>query len=406
MRVLFTTYAARPHFFPMVPLAWACVLAGHDVRMASTPSLADVIERSGLPGVTVGEDIDLDARLARGELAPKPPAPGEPPESVWERVVDNMARLQFDTALAMVDGLVDFARSWRPDVIVQDPVSYAGQVAGEVIGVPTVGHLYGMARVPRLELTDLWSGTEPRPGFRDLFHRFGVEARPQPAAWIDPRPGRLRWPETDPDRAAVPSHSMRYIPYNGPGTLPDHLAEPPDRPRVCVTWGTTQQKKLGAGVVQAFRDHVRAIAELGVEVLITVGAADRPLLEHLGELPDGVGTVGWVPLHMLLSRCAAIVHTGGTGTVMTAAACGVPQLGITSIPEGRFNTDRLAATGAGIHLEEAETGPEEIRDAVRELVTEPGRRDAALRLRAEMAAQPSPVDVVPELEKLELAKVR
>jgi UDP:flavonoid glycosyltransferase YjiC (YdhE family) len=399
MRVLFTTYAARAHLYPMVPLAWACLVAGHEVRMASTPSLMDLIERTGLPGVSVGSDIDHDERLAKGELAPRPPEPGDPPQNVWGRVVDNMARLQFDTALAMVDGLVDYARSWRPDVVVQDPVSYAGQVAGEVIGVPTVGHLYGMARVPRLELTDLWSGIEPRPGFAGLFHRFGVEPKAQPDAWIDPRPDSLRWPETDPDRATVPSHSMRYIPYNGSGSLPDWLAGPPERPRVCVTWGTTQQKKLGIGVIETFRTYVDAIAELDVEVLLTVGAAEKELLTPLRGLPERVRTVGWVPLNMLLSRCSAILHTGGTGTVMTAAACGVPQLGVTSIPEGRFNTERLATTGAGIHLEEAATGAREIRDAVRELVTEPGRRDAALRLAGEMREQPSPVDVVPVLEK-------
>jgi UDP:flavonoid glycosyltransferase YjiC (YdhE family) len=400
MRVLFTTYAARPHFFPMVPLAWACVLAGHEVRIASTPSLMDAVERSGLPGVAVGTEIDLDARLAKGELAPKPPEPDEPERSVWDRVVDNMARLQFDTALAMVDDLVAFARSWQPDLVVQDPVSYAGQVAGQVIGVPTVGHLYGMARVARIELTDLWSGIEPRPGFIDLFDRFGAEPRANPDAWIDPRPESLRWPESDPDRAAVPSHAMRYIPYNGTGSLPDWLMTPPDRPRVCVTWGTTQQKKLGISVVETFRTYVDAIAGLDVEIVLTVGAAEASLLKPLQDLPDNVRTVGWVPLNLLLSRCSAIVHTGGTGTVMTAAACGVPQLGVTSIPEGQFNTGRLATTGAGIHLEEAETGGPEMRDAVRTLVTDDAYREAALRLQAEMRGQPSPPEIVPVLEKL------
>lgn len=400
MRVLFTTYAARAHFFPLVPLAWACLLAGHEVRMASTPSLMDAIEGSGLPAVAVGEDIDLDGRLKSGELAPRAADPGAPPRNPWDRVVDNMARLQFDTALAMVDGLVDFAKAWQPDVVVQDPVSYAGQVAGQVIGVPTVSHLYGMARIPRLELTELWSGVEPRPGFCDLFHRFGAEPQAQPDAWIDPRPESLRWPETDPDRAATLSHSMRYIPYNGPGSLPGWLVAPSERPRVCVTWGTTQQKKLGISVVEAFREYVDAIAELDVEVVLTIGAAEESLLTPLHELPDNVRTVGWVPLNMLLSRCAAIVHTGGTGTVMTAAACGVPQLGITSIPEGQFNTAQLAKTGAGIHLEEAETDVHGIRDAVRELVTESGRRDAALRIQSEMRGQPLPGDIVPLLEKI------
>jgi hypothetical protein len=33
VRSLFATYAARPHLSPMAPLAGACLLAGHEVRM-------------------------------------------------------------------------------------------------------------------------------------------------------------------------------------------------------------------------------------------------------------------------------------------------------------------------------------------------------------------------------------
>ncbi|MFI6346425.1 nucleotide disphospho-sugar-binding domain-containing protein [Streptomyces sp. NPDC050560] len=399
MRLMFTTYAARAHFFPLVPLAWACVLAGHEVRMVSTPSLSDAVERSGLPGVAVGADIDLDARLAKGELAPRPPGAdsgGDP----YTRVVDNMARLQFDTARAMADGVVDFARSWRPDVIVHDPVTYAGPVAGQVLGVPTVGHLYGMARVPRLELADLWKGTTPRAGYGALFEPYGVEPRVQPDAWIDPRPASMRWPEEDQERAAVPSRPMRYVPYNGPGALPSWLDRRADRPRVCVTWGTTQQKKLGVGVVETFGDYIRAIARLDVEVVVTVGAADEAMRGPLRDLPERVRTVEWVPLGLLLSRCDAIVHTGGTGTLMTAAACGVPQLGVTSIPEGRFNTERLAMTGAGIWCEEAAAGADDIGEHTRRLLDEDGFREAAARLRDENRDQPAPADVVRALETI------
>ncbi|NED83271.1 glycosyl transferase, partial [Streptomyces sp. SID11233] len=44
MRFLFTTFAARPHLYPMVPLAWSALAAGHEVRIASTPSLLAAID--------------------------------------------------------------------------------------------------------------------------------------------------------------------------------------------------------------------------------------------------------------------------------------------------------------------------------------------------------------------------
>jgi UDP:flavonoid glycosyltransferase YjiC (YdhE family) len=399
MRLLFTTYAERAHLLPMVPLAWSCLTAGHEVRVATTPSLIETVERTGLPAVSVGHDIDVETRLARGDLAPRNARADDPADAVQARVLENMAQLMFDHCNAMSGDLVAYGKSWKPDLVVFDPVTYAGSVAAEVLGVPSVGHLYGMARLLRLELRGLTSA-EPLPGYLELFHRFGVEPRIDPTAWVDPRPESLRWSEED---AVLPAASikqripMRYIPYNGPGAVPGWLRTPADKPRVCITWGTTQQRKMGVGVIDFFREVVHAVAELDVEVLVTVGAAKKEYVERLGTLPANVRPVGWVPLNMLLAGCDAIVHTGGTGTMMTAAACGVPQLGITRILEGVYNTDQLVSTGSAIKLSEEGADLGEVRDAVSALVHDPKYREAAARLRAEIEAQPSPNDVVPSL---------
>ncbi|MEV4636635.1 nucleotide disphospho-sugar-binding domain-containing protein [Actinoplanes sp. NPDC049548] len=404
MRLLFTTYAERAHLLPMVPLAWSALAAGHDVRMATTPSLIDAVERTGLPAVSVGHDIDVETRLARGDLAPRDAKSDDPADSVQARVLENMANLMFDHCDAMSEDLVAFGRRWKPDLVVFDPVTYAGSVAGEVLGVPTVGHLYGMARLLRLELRGLTSD-EPLPGYLELFRRFGAEPRIDPTAWVDPRPASLRWSEED---AVLPAASikqripMRYIPYNGPGTAPDWLQKPGDRPRVCITWGTTQQRKMGVGVIDFFREVVHEVAKLDVEVLVTVGAAKPEYVARLGELPENVRPVGWVPLNMLLTTCSAIVHTGGTGTMMTAAACGVPQLGITRILEGVYNTEQLVSTGAARQITEEGADLAEVREAVAALIGDPAYRTAAAALQAEISEQPAPADVVPAL--LDLAR--
>jgi len=411
MRILFTTYAARPHLYPLVPTAWAAVAAGHDVRLASTPALADAVERTGLPSVTVGEDIDADAWYRRGIFVPRSAYPGEPEDAAWIRVTDQLALKQFAIADAMAGGLVAYAERWRPDVIVHDPVSFAGPVAAQVLGVPSVGHLYGMARHLRLEITDR-TGTEPHPGFLELFDRFGVAPRVDPTLWIDPCPPSLRWP----GQREIERRQIRYLPYNGPGAEPDPLgtaaaeeaaaspspsvSAPAGRLRVCVTWGTSQQKKMGPGVIELFGRIARAVAALDVEVLLTTGAVDAEQLRHLGPLPANVRQVGWIPLNMLLADCSAIVHTGGTGVMMTAAALGIPQLGITKIPEGRFNVERLAAVGAGLQLDQDAAGDAEVRKAVDALLTEPAYRAAAGALRRDVEAQPAPATAIPAVEAL------
>ncbi|MDC0772584.1 nucleotide disphospho-sugar-binding domain-containing protein [Streptomyces sp. HD] len=400
MRILFTSYAARPHFYPLVPLAWSALAAGHEVRVASTPSLMPAVAESGLPGVSVGTDIDADAWYRSGTFVPRP-VEGEPETATWMRVTDRLAAKQFSVCEHMVDGLVEFCRRWRPDLIVHDPVTFAGPVAGQVTGVPTVSHLYGLARLLRLDIKD-WVGTEHRPGYLELFDRWGVEPLLDPAAWVDPCPPGLRWP----GQREINRMQMRYIPYNGPGTEPDWGYEGSGRPRVLVTWGTSQQKKQGTEVIELFGRIARSVAALGAEVVLTVGAMDSAHRRHLGELPDTVRTVDWVPLGMLAQRSQAIVHTGGSGVMMTAAAHGVPQLGITKIPEGRFNTERLAAVGAGRLLPQDEVSETAVQEHVAALLDDPGYRDGALGLRTEIEEQPAPATLVSRLEEIAGAAAR
>src|SRR5438067_1681305 len=56
MRVLFTPHRDLQHLYPLVPLAWACRAAGHEVRIAGPPALVDAIVHTGLSGVVTGRD--------------------------------------------------------------------------------------------------------------------------------------------------------------------------------------------------------------------------------------------------------------------------------------------------------------------------------------------------------------
>src|SRR6185503_13992876 len=118
-------------------------------------------------------------------------------------------------------------------------------------------------------------------------------------------------------------------PYNGPGLTPADLLEPARRPRVCVTWGTTTVKLSGP---EAFLlpYALRAIAARDVDVVVAIAEEQRPLL---GEVPDRVRVVHRVPLQTLVPACDAIVHQGGSGTMLTAACYGVPQLIIPQVPD-------------------------------------------------------------------------
>ena len=129
MRALFVTWAWPSHFYPLVQLAWAMQAAGHDVRVASQPALTDVITRAGLTAVPVGRDVDT-LRFSRPFF--KWVADQDRPVE-WadlQQKGTSSVRMYVMLAEAMVDDTIALTQSWRPDIIVSEPTTYASAGGG------------------------------------------------------------------------------------------------------------------------------------------------------------------------------------------------------------------------------------------------------------------------------------
>jgi hypothetical protein len=87
MRILFTTWAWPSHLFPLVPFAWTCGAAGHDVCIASQPALTDAITKSGLPAMRVGRDSNQTTFA--GSSGNYPAAAWGVPQSLFPQVADQ-----------------------------------------------------------------------------------------------------------------------------------------------------------------------------------------------------------------------------------------------------------------------------------------------------------------------------
>ncbi|MDQ7803498.1 DUF1205 domain-containing protein [Amycolatopsis sp. A133] len=382
MRILFTTWAWPSHYYPLVPLAWACRAAGHDVRVISQPALGPVITRSGLPAVTTGRDLPLLSSESMRGFEYLLSIPGISLE--WEDLRQHgpaTVALYVEMAESMTADVISYARSWRPGLIVHDPTTYAGPLAAATLGVPAVRHVWG------IDYPSLSSEFEPE-ALAGLLRRFGLgEVGTLGDATVDPCPPSLQ-------RARpVRTLAMRYVPYNGPGAAPGWLLEPPARPRVCVTWGTSTTRICGAGRF-GVPQVLDALAGLDVDVVAAISAPERELLADR----PGVRVVSDLPLHLVMDSCDLVIAQGGGGTLMTAACAGVPQLLLPLLTDQLYNSRRLAASGAGIMLTGAATG--DIREAAGALLGDPRYRRAAAGLRDEARAQPAAGEVVRALERL------
>lgn len=418
MRVLFTCIDHTTHFHSMVPLAWAMRLAGHEVRVAAQPGLAETITGAGLTAVPLGSDHTVWEHQAA--LAGQP---GNAPRIDFTDLLDGapdfadllgLWTILTPTVFAplndlFVDELTEYAQHWKPDLVLWEPFTYAGGVAATVCGARHARLLWGADVLGRSRRALLGALDRMPPEHHDdplgewlgwTLHRYGCTFDEDVAFghWtIEVEPPSLRLPT---DEHVL---STRYVPYNGPSRVPDWLRNPPDVPRVCVTLGVSARDgKAGVHSVPP-GELLHAVADLGVEVVATLTAEQA---ETLGRLPDSVRVVDRVPLHALLPHCDAIVHHGGAGTWGTALHYAVPQVIVPEIWDAPLKARMLADTGAGLTEPVGGLTTESLREAVRRVLTEPEFSEAARRLRAEMEDQPGPAELAAELQRLVLRSGR
>ncbi|MBQ1076544.1 DUF1205 domain-containing protein [Micromonospora sp. C31] len=441
MRVLFALWPNPAHLYPLVPLAWALQSAGHEVRVASHPVLAESTLAVGLTPVAVGDPEimpmgpgrpqprSVKQRLDRiTEALELTPADKE----VWDVFYQFMLPSMWDfhpvgsTARdphPVLDDLVAFARDWQPDLVLWDPCFPAGAVAARVAGAAQARLLWGLDYFASTMDRFAERATRPGPGpeenplvetMRPAAERYGLEIDDELllGQWtVDPTPPGVRLP------TSVRTVPMRWVPYSGQTVLPRWLHHRPERPRVALSLGLSQRMYFKGGW-----DHVpgllEMVSDLDVEVVATLNADQ---LAGMPTLPRNVRAVDYLPLTQLLPSCSAMVHHGGMGTFASAVALRVPQLitdsdddnGMITIEadglewsmatkhiESSVTARCVAERSAGLVLDIKNLSVDAMRKQLVRVLDEPTFRQGADSLHDDLLATPSPTETVPVLEKL------
>jgi UDP:flavonoid glycosyltransferase YjiC (YdhE family) len=376
LRILATTTPLQSHLWNLVPALWALRSAGHDVRVAALPNIAWAVEESSLPALLVGPLLDLSLMPGQEAVASDSPAP-------FIRAAAQMGGL-------LAHGILAALEYFRPQLVLYEAMDLAGPLVAQHLGVPAVyvscGPPYAPAAVENL-----------RRGGAALRRRMHMDEQVSPPALVlDVCPPSYR----DPAHAvAAPYQSMRFVPYNGPGAVPAWLLQPPERPQACLSAGTSGPEGELIGRVARIIHEVRPDMEIIVPM-----AADAPGRAMLSG--SKVRVVDWLPLKLLFAAgCDLVVHHGGPGTALTALSYGLPQIVLhdrrhLAGADHYINGRLLAACGAGRSLSAVKMTDADIAESVRVVTSDPGYRLAAGGLAAEMAAQPSPADVVAVLEDI------
>jgi len=365
VKILFSCRPAYGHLFPLLPLANAARAARHEVVFGTGEKFVGRVRDFGFEahrvGIAVG-DAEDEARRRHG-----------PDVGVLEVLVTMFCELVPDATLADLTPLLP---QLRPDLVIYEQSDVGAGIAARRAGIPAVSHVIGRSMpapilaVATERLAPLW-GTLPADAF------YGD-------ACVDLWPDRLR----DPGTAGVPT-LFRQRPTAVDLDVPLPPLPSSGRPLVYLTLGT-----VSFGATAVLRAAIDGLSRLPVDVLVARGPGDPAAL---GELPERVRAVGFVPQGEVLRRAALVMHHGGTGTVLGTLAAGLPQVVLPQGADQFVNAATLEVLGAAKSLVGEAITADAVEAAARELLSDPATRDVATTVATEIAAMPAPERVLGDI---------
>lgn len=380
MRVLFTSWPAWGHLYPLYPLARAAQHAGHHVIVASGPDVIPGLQHDRFETWVVGPSKE-EAIAAR----PAVDHSGFP--TPWARRVGaDLSDMFAPASLRRAEAMLPLAEAWRPDLVIHGAGDASGPAVAALLGVPSVMHGLSLAP-PGFEslLRPLMSAAEERFGLTGLGRRVlqGLMLDLTPASML---PARYR----------ESAHRQPLRPSAGevePGPEVDEAiaALPFDR-TVYLTLGTIVNNT--PGVLETALAGVSACA---VNIVVTTGPGFD--LARLGEQPTRVLIREHIGQATVLTRCSAVVSHAGAGTMLGALSFGLPQLALPMGADQPYNATVLDHVGAGLRLEPSELTAESVHNSLNRLLTDQAFTESARRIQREIAAMPTASKVLDILEQ-------
>ncbi len=370
MRVLVSAVPALGHVVPLLDLAGALQLAGHEVRFATNEQSHAVIARAGLAPVAAG----MSSVEMRQERLRRWPETGAQPVSTW--ATRMWAQVMAPSTL---EDLLELMKQRPPDILLHDEGEYAAPIAAARAGIPWITHGWGSPLRSASELAQL----EELAG--GLWASCGCEV-PAAAglyahALVNPCPPVLQT-EPPPGASVVWPIRPRLLGEAGPAPEAD----------VYVGFGTVPSfANAGAELSAA----VRACTARGLRVVVT--APSEELRRDLAEIDERLVIAReFVPLANLIPSCRVVVSHAGAGTVIAALAGGVP---VVLVPGGSPSQLRMAEAchqaGVGRCCDAAG-----VDAALQEVLSDPTFAAAAAAAARQIADLPAASEVVPLIESL------
>lgn len=369
-RFLFVVPPFFGHISPTLSIGSSLIARGHEVKwIGITPLAVKHIPEGGefiYPAADLAEhQEEIDRILKRQDDGPACSGP-EVMKLALEETYVPFARI-------MMKGLGNFVDEWKPDVIVNDCITFAGALCAHIKGIPSVTttpvppDVIGDTQTSAPKIFEwqqqLIKGLQQELGIYgdDIFihsHKLNLVFTSQEFAGF----------------TETPPHMKFVGPVKG---RPNHAAFDWEKlataktPKVFVSLGTLLVDIRAA----FFQKLIDAFADQPVTII----AATNPDIFEVW--PDNFIVNSFVPQTELMPHMDAVICHGGFNTVNDTFTNGLPML-ITPIAYDHFHTAKLIVNaGCGISIRYKRLKIADLQNAVFELLENPQYRNAALKIK-------------------------
>jgi MGT family glycosyltransferase len=384
-RFLFVVPPLTGHVNPTVPLGRELERRGHDVAWAGHTDVVAGLLPPWATFLPVAEAVPPEVSAAVAFHTSNGTRGPAGFMASWQEFVLPVAR-------QMVPGVHAAVDAFEPDVLVVDQQALAGAAVADLRGLPwatsattSAELLDPLAVVPKM-------GDWLRDRLRELLRDAGLDATQ--AATFDPRFSphlvlAMTTHELVGPAEGFPDHYVLVGPLIGdrPDDTPfrwEWLDADADgdgdgggkRPLVLVSLGTLNWR----GGERFFAAAAEALRTMDTRAVILAPADLVP------DPPPNVLVAPRVPQLALLAHADAVVCHGGHNTVCEALSHGLPLVVAPIRDDQPVVADQVVGAGAGIRVKFGRVTAAALRHAVESVLSEPGYRAAAERVRASFAA--------------------
>jgi UDP:flavonoid glycosyltransferase YjiC (YdhE family) len=422
MKYLLATLPFVGHVAPMVPVATKLVEHGHEVVWYASKFFQSKVEATGSHFVPITNALDC------GDTDYNKYFPAR-------ASLKGLAQIKFDFKHVFIDpieghlqDLQAILQDFQADVLLGDPAVVAVKLLGEQRGIPWAFLNISVLGIPSRDVPPFGLGMLPAYSvfgrsrnavlywlsdhviFADVQKYFN-----QLAARIGFKPFRFG-PTVSPWLYLQPSVPLfEYARSDFPPTvhfigpllsdMPKDFDPPTwwsdvtngEKPIVLVTQGTiaTDSKQLIEPTLQALADE---------DLLVVATTGGKSAENLMMNVPTNARIASFIPFANLMPYVSVYVTNGGYGGVTIALAHGIPVISGGTTEDKAEVSNRVAYAGVGINLKTATPKPQQIRDAVKTILSDDRYRQNAQQMKAEFARHDAPSEAAQLLETLAMTK--